>query len=375
MLLAVSPAAWAPVTFVPVRRDVVLAGLLLALSQVEVWWYGAGGGGLPAALALGVAALGMLWRLRRPGLALLVVAVGLFLCAELAAQPFSATSVITFLTAVFGVGAMPRRRVSVVILVFALIISPLAVQPLTMNMWLAVAASSIVVPWLLGTLWWQRQARRHDEERRRHAAKVAVSEERHRLALDLHDVVSHNVGMIAVQAGAAEVLLEDDPDRSRESLRAIEEGARATLLELRRLLGLLHEDDPDPLRRPASIADLDRMVRPLDAAGVSVALQTRGEPRLLGREVEVTAYRIVQEALTNVVAHAAPCHVEVALLYNSKTLAVEVCDDGVATGGTSRGGFGLSGLSERVRAIGGSFEAGPRPDGGFRVHALLPVGA
>jgi signal transduction histidine kinase len=352
---------------------VVLAGVLVAVSQVEAWGYGAAGGGPVAAATLGLAALAMLWRSLHPILTTALVTLGLFLCAQLAGEPFSATSVLTFLIAVFGVGAMPHRRLSLLALLLALALSPLGVEPLTLNTWLAVALSSIVVPWLLGTLWWHRRTSRIESLQRAEAAQAALADERRRLARELHDVVSHNVGMIAVQAGAADVLLEEDPDRSRESLRAIEAGARATLMELRRLLGLLHDDDPNPLHRPASLADLDRMVRPLDAAGVRVAVRTDGEPHALARDVEVAAYRVVQEALTNVVAHAAPCQVQVALRYLAGLLDIEVCDDGTARPGTSGGGYGLAGLRERVRALGGSFEAGPRPEGGFRVRALLPA--
>lgn len=367
------PATWAPETFVPLRRDALLAGVLLVVSQVEVWWYGAGGGGAFAAASLGLAAVAMLWRSRHPGVTALLVAAALFLCAQLAGEPFSATSAVTFLIAFFGVGAMPNRRLAIAALVVAIAVSPLTVDPLTLNTWLAVALSSLGIPWLLGTLWRNHRTRTDEVAQRALAAEAAVVAERRRLARELHDVVSHNVGMIAVQAGAADVLLEEDPERSRESLHAIEDGARATLLELRRLLGLLHEDDPDPLRRTSSIADLDQMVQPLGAAGVSVALQTEGDPCELERQVEVTAYRVVQEALTNVVAHAAPCHVLVALRYLTGSLAVEVSDDGTAGIGTSRGGYGLTGLRERVRAVGGVFEAGPRSEGGFRVRAVLPV--
>ncbi|HEU4567626.1 MAG TPA: histidine kinase [Marmoricola sp.] len=367
------PASWAPETFVPLRRDALLTGVMLVVSQVEVWWYGAGGGGAFAAATLGLAAVAMLWRSRHPGVSALLVAAALFLCAQLAGEPFSATSVVTFLVAFFGVGAMPNRRLAIAALVVAVAVSPLTVEPLTLNTWLAVALSSLGMPWLLGTLWRHHLTRTDEVAQRALAAEAAVVAERRRLARELHDVVSHNVGMIAVQAGAADVLLEEDPARSRESLHAIEEGARVTLLELRRMLGLLHEEDPEPLRRSSSIADLDQMVHPLGAAGVSVALQTEGEPCALDREVEVTAYRVVQEALTNVVAHAAPCHVLVALRYLTGSLDVEIADDGTAATGTSRGGYGLTGLRERVRAVGGVFEAGPRTEGGFRVRAVLPV--
>jgi signal transduction histidine kinase len=179
--------------------------------------------------------------------------------------------------------------------------------------------------------------------------------------------------MIAVQAGAADVLLEKDPLRSRESLRAIEDGARATLLELRRLLGLLRQDDPDPLTRRTTLAELPRLIEPVGRSGVEVLLETRGRLVPLSREVEVVAYRIVQEALTNVVAHAGPCRAVVTLTYSVEDLGVEVTDDGVAQPGSAGGGYGLTGIRERVASLGGTVSAGPRPGGGFTVQARLPV--
>jgi signal transduction histidine kinase len=179
--------------------------------------------------------------------------------------------------------------------------------------------------------------------------------------------------MIAVQAGAADVLLDKDPGRSRESLHAIEAGARSTLLELRRLLGLLRDDDPEPLTAAPTVAALPRLIEPVRQAGFTVALEEDGHPVPLGPDVEVTAYRVVQEALTNVIAHAGPCHVRVTLSYSGGGLGVEVSDDGTARGGTSRGGHGLLGLHERVAACGGTLAAGPGRDGGFTVRAQLPT--
>ena len=361
-----------PGGLVPRRNDVLLAAGLVGVSQVEVWGYGAAGGSPAAALTLGLAAAALAYRGRHPVLSTAVVALGLVLCSRFAGEPFSATSVLTFTIGFFSIGAMPQRRLSVAALLVGSALSGFAVQPLTLNDYLAITLSSIGLPWLLGLLWLRRRSGRQQLDARREAAADAVAAERLRLAQDLHDVVSHNVGMIAVQAGAADVLLEKDPQRSRESLHAIEDGARATLLELRRLLGLLRQDDPDPRTRPTTLAELPLLVEPVGRTGVDVTLETRGNPAPLSHEVEVTAYRIVQEALTNVVAHAGPCRAVVTLSYSADDLGVEVTDDGAAHGGSAGGGYGLTGIRERVASLGGTVTAGPRAGGGFAVRALLP---
>ncbi len=362
-------------TALPPRRDVALAAALLAVSQVEVWVYGAGGGGAPAAVGLGVAAVAMVGVSRVPVVSVVLVVAGLWFCSGYGGEPVSITSVLTFFIAFVGVGAMANRVLALATLTVALVIALPATTPLTLNNYLAIALSSIVVPWLLGQLWLRRQRHRDEQSRLAQAQIEAVTQERLRLARELHDVVSHNVGMIAVQAGAADVLLDTNPAGSRDSLRAIENGARETLLELRRMLGLLRDDDPDTRSSRPALSDLDRFVAPMSAAGVEVRLTTSGEPRALAHDVELTAYRVVQEALTNAVAHAAPCRVELGLRYSDGALDVEIVDDGQSRGPSSRGGYGLTGLRERVTALGGTFDAGPRAGGGFRVHALLPGGA
>jgi len=356
------------------RNDVLLAAALVGISQVEVWGYGAAGGSVPAALTLGLAAASLTLRGRAPILTTGLISVALTLCAHYAGEPFSATSVLTFTIGFFSIGAMPARGRSLVALATALVLSLFAVTPLTLNDYLAVTLSSIALPWLVGALWSRHRSSRREEERRREAAEFAVAAERLRLAQELHDVVSHNVGMIAVQAGAADVLLDKDPGGSRESLHAIEAGARSTLLELRRLLGLLRDDDPEPLTTRPALAALPELIEPLGRAGIPVALEAVGPPMPVSPDVEVTAYRVVQEALTNVVAHAGPCRVTVTLRYSADGLEVEIDDDGSGRPGTSRGGYGLAGLDERVAAVGGRFSAGPRDGGGFTVRALLPVG-
>jgi signal transduction histidine kinase len=359
----------------PRRNDVLFAAAVVAVSQLEVWGYAAAGGSAAAALTLGLAAVALVLRGRYPVLTTCLVALALTLCANFAGEPFSATSVVTFLAGFFSIGAMPARRRSLVALGIALVLAVFAVNPLTLNDYLAIALSSIALPWLLGALWLRRLSGRREDQRRREAAELAVAAERLRLAQELHDTVSHNVGMIAVQAGAADVLLDKDPAASRRSLHSIEDGARATLLELRRLLGLLRADDPTAVAAPTNLAGLPALIAPLEGAGVRVDLQALGAPVPLPSEVETAAYRVVQESLTNVLAHAGPCQVHVTLRYRPESLGVDVRNDGAATQGPGPGGYGLTGIRERVGALGGSVTAGPRPGGGFEVHALLPLGA
>ncbi|HET7385204.1 MAG TPA: histidine kinase [Nocardioidaceae bacterium] len=344
-----------------------------ALSQVEVWWYGAAGGGLAAGLTLGAAGASLSWRGVRPVLTTVAVNVWLFACATTAGEPFSATSVIATTVAFFSVGAMRNRVLSVLTLAAAAVAGVAETQPLTLNNYLAIVLSSFAVPWLLGLLWLHRRTTVEERRRQEGAAAEALHQERLRLARELHDVVSHNVGMIAVQAGAADVTLDRDPAESRRSLHTIEAGARTTLLELRRLLGLLRDDGEGPAPRPVTLAELDAIIAPLTAAGIDVSLHRTGPAGPLGRDVDLTAYRIVQEALTNVVAHAGPCRVEVTVSEGSEGLRIEVADDGRSGHGSARGGYGLVGLRERVGALGGTFAAGPRPGGGFLVAATIPV--
>jgi signal transduction histidine kinase len=332
----------------PRRDDAVLCAVMLAVSQVEVWVYDVAGGSWAAAGTLGLAAAALLYRQRYPVMTLVLVATGLTLCAQLAGQPFSVTSVVTFVTAMFSVGAMTRRRTSLVVLVVALVLSVFTVQPLTLNNYLGISLSSIGVPWLLGALWLRRSSAREEEQRQQDAAE---------------------------RAGAADITLGKDPTATRESLHAIETGARNTLLELRRLLGLLREEDPDPGTSRAAISDLPMLFVPLEQAGVAVTLDSTGLPDELSRDLEMTAFRVVQEALTNVVKHAGPCRVTVSLRCTTDTLCIQVADDGRAPAAAdSRGGYGLSGIRERVAALGGSVNAGPHSGGGFVVEAQLPLG-
>ncbi len=217
-----------------------------------------------------------------------------------------------------------------------------------------------------------RTAHNRDLEARR-----AVSEERTRIARELHDVVAHSMSVMVVQAGAARRLLQDQPDQAAEAISAIESTGRESLNEMRRVLDVLRSDTDEIELAPApSLQDLDRLARQCEDAGLPVTVVLVGDPRPLPASIELSAYRIVQESLTNALKHAGPAQATVRLVYLSDEFCVEVSDDGrgSATGPATTGnGQGLLGMRERVEAFGGSLRSGPASGGGFRVSARFPV--
>ncbi|MGZ6963270.1 MAG: sensor histidine kinase [Acidimicrobiia bacterium] len=212
--------------------------------------------------------------------------------------------------------------------------------------------------------------RQRDEE-----AERAVANERLRIAQELHDVVAHSMGVIAVQAGVGAHVIDTDPAEAKKSLDAIAHTSRSTLTEIRRMLGVLREDEGAQYAPAPGLADLDRLVHEVGSAGVDIAVQAEGDRSELPPGVDFTAYRIVQEALTNVLKHAGPARVQIRIDYEPDALALEVADDGRGVNGRANGvGHGLMGMRERVGVYGGTFDAGPRPGGGFRVRVRLPYG-
>jgi signal transduction histidine kinase len=239
------------------------------------------------------------------------------------------------------------------------------------TVWLAYVVSPALVAGLLG--YSIRQAGEYARRLREQGAAQAVVAERLRLSRELHDHVAHSVGIIALQAGAAARVMDTQPDRAREAMRAIETTSRDTLAGLRRMLGGLRHTDGAPLRPAPGLADLDQLVGAATAAGVAVDLTVSGERRVLAADVELSAYRIIQESLTNVLRHAEAETCRVSVDYGPGELAIEVTDDGRG-GDPATGGFGLTGLRERVALVDGTFTAGTRRDGGFQVAARLPAG-
>ena len=209
-------------------------------------------------------------------------------------------------------------------------------------------------------------------------ARRRASEERLQMARDLHDVIGHNISLINVQAGVGLDLMDAHPEQARAALAAIKRVSKDALDELRTMLVAIRQDDEDAPRAPAPGLDrLDELVEASRAAGIPVTVQTVGEARPLPTAVDLAAYRIVQESLTNVARHAGRATATVCLTHGPGGLDIEVCDDGdaPATSAASPGiGSGIAGMRERAFALDGRLQAGPRPGGGFAVTAHLPFG-
>ncbi len=251
----------------------------------------------------------------------------------------------------------------------------------------------ILVPIAVAADALRRWKRRADEDRARlsnlereqvEALRRATEHERARIARELHDVVTHNVSVMVIQTGAARKVMETTPDEARAALLAVEASGRAAMTELRHVMGLLtmdgdfsgQEGDGETGLAPQPGLDgLDALVQRMRDSGMQVEFVVRGERQPLASGIELTVYRLVQEALTNTVKHAAGASVRVLVEYAASHLQVEVTDTGGRPGATAGAGTGrgLIGLRERLSVYGGTLQAGPRPPGGFRLQARIPL--
>lgn len=281
--------------------------------------------------------------------------------------------------------ATRTRRVSIAAVVASFAVQLLLISgfahgdDLTVNGVIALLA--MAASCMLGLL--GRERREHAVALRSQEVAEAVTVERLRIARELHDMVAHSIGIIAIQAGVGSRVIQTQPSEAREALRAIEATSRETLSGLRRTLVALRQADRDTaapgqasLAPSPGLADIEKLVAATADAGVRVDMSFSGERRPLPADIDLSAYRIVQEALTNVVRHARSGHCRVAIDYGDEGLSVEVVDDGrgVTENGSAHG-FGIIGMRERVGLLHGRLSAGPRPEGGFRVAALLPLPA
>ncbi len=249
---------------------------------------------------------------------------------------------------------------------------------------LAYNAVSLAAPWWLGSTMRVRHEREQElvaqtielEREREDNARRAVFEERVRVARELHDVVAHHVSVMGIQAGAARRVLDRRPDAAAEALVAIEAASRQAVVEMDRLLGFLRRDgETDPIAPQPGISDLDGLVADVGRAGLAVELTVADVPPDVPRPIEVSAYRIIQEALTNTLKHSGSSRASVRLRFSPDALEVDVDDDGSPTvpAAVDASGHGLIGMRERAGLHGGQLRAGPRPDGGFAVRARLPL--
>jgi signal transduction histidine kinase len=212
------------------------------------------------------------------------------------------------------------------------------------------------------------------EQEREVRARLAVSDERARIARELHDVVGHSVSVMTVQASAARRLLRPHQEKEREALLVVEQTGREALAEMRRLVGVLRRPEEAPALAPQpSLEQIERLVESAREAGLPVDLRIEGDPVQLPAGVDLTAYRLVQEGLTNAIKHARAQKAEVVVSYADGHVELTVSDDGRGGGDGGGGGHGLVGMRERVSVYGGELDAGPRAEGGFRLRARLPV--
>src|SRR4051795_3500819 len=373
-----------PFPWVVEHGDPILVALLAgtALGQVLI----AGEALLDAAL-VGATALPLLARQRAPLLVLgLVIAAGY---AGYARGPDVGGALqvwITLNVALYSVAAHCERAQAIagaaIVAAFILLFEiPRLVEGATVasvaGEWLSLGGG-----WLLGR--WVRQRRHRTEDLERHAAgleadrealaREAVADERARIAREMHDAVAHSVSVMVLQAGAAEQVLATSPERARDSLVTIQDTGREAILELRRMLGLLRDPVAGAALAPQpGVGRLDALLEQVRAAGLPVELTVEGEPRRLPPGIDRSAYRIVQEGLTNTLKHAGPAHASVRVRYGDQDLELEVLDDGYGPRAGGVGGFGLVGMRERAALYGGVPAARERPGGGYALSPRLPL--
>ena len=373
--------------------DALLAGVVLAASLVEV---AAGRSEWSASPALEVAlafacAVPLVWRRSHPIAVAVVVAVAALATGAVVAPvqgPFE--SFVAFEIALYSVGVHAQARRG---LARArrhrrrgcphLARSRDRVDGANYGDWFPMLVWAVGA-WAVGRVIRSRNRRTDQLERltveleaeRDARAREAVTVERARIARELHDVVAHNISVMGVQAAAASRIMKGDEPEVRTALAAIETTGRETVDEMRRMLGILRRSDDELALAPQpSLRDLDALVEQVRAAGLDVDARVEGEPRALPAGLDLSAYRIVQEALTNALKHAAPAHVEVVVRYPEDAVVIEVVDDGAGSAGARGTGNGLVGMRERVALFGGELRAGKRVEGGWALHATLPVGA
>jgi signal transduction histidine kinase len=219
-----------------------------------------------------------------------------------------------------------------------------------------------------------RQRAELAERAREEEARLAVAEERARIARELHDIVGHSVSVMTVQAAGVRSLLRPHQEREKEALQVVEQTGREALAEMRRLVGVLRRPEEAPALAPQpSLDHVDKLVEQARESGLPVELHVEGAPVELPAGVDLTAYRVVQEGLTNAAKHARAQRAQVLVRYDDGHVEVSVLDDGTGDGDGPKGGHGLVGMRERVAVYGGEIEAGPRPEGGYALRARLPI--
>lgn len=367
--------------------DVVIAGLLFALNMTLLLPL-ADRSNVPNPLPLGIGLLvvhcGCLaWRRMAP-IAVLIVNLASALIFFVLGFPPVALGV-AVLVALYTAGSRAERRLSLPLALATVAVMAVALATDSRGADLSTIVGNALVfavTWYLGDS--TRERRRHVhaleertkelEQARDELARQAVAQERVRIARELHDIVAHSMGMIAVQAGVGRHVIDSKPEDAKQSLETIERASKSALQEIRGMLGLLRSSGEAASRAPSpGLDELPALIDEVRTTGIDAELQLEAPPRPVPLGVEVTVYRIVQEALTNVIKHASATRARACVWFAEDALRVEVVDDGVTATTGNSGGLGLAGMRERVALHGGTFESGPLPEGGFKVSASLPL--
>ncbi|MFE9602401.1 sensor histidine kinase [Streptomyces hokutonensis] len=358
-------------------------------------------------LVVFLASASLAWRRRYPLAVLWIVTVAMALTPDdVARLTFYSCVIAAYSAAAYSPHRLPTLAsltVAIVLISRSGATGPpnpyVYVAPTVPTQYVALFISAPLVVAAIGLRTWKlRAAETHTrltavENARTEELHRAVEHERARIARELHDVVTHNVSVMVIQAGAARKIMDKSPDRAREALLAVEAGGRAAMGELRDVMGLLRMDlrtetdagaeqgferagaEPESLAPQPGLDRLEALAGRMRGAGVPVELTVSGTPRPLSPGVELAAYRVVQEALTNTVKHASGADARVQVSYGEDELQVEVTDTGgrPGSGAATGNGRGLIGLRERLSVYGGTLRTGPRPLGGYRVQARIPL--
>jgi signal transduction histidine kinase len=364
------------------RADVLVAAVIGVLVVASTFWRAGGFHSvhLPAYLFMGVGIVALAFRRRFPVLATTVAGIS---TAYYYIGPFpDGMEMLTFVAASYLAAAEGRRVAAYVGTAAALVVfgwAEFVIGPTRPERFLGVLAWALVVVIAGEVTRYHRaylnEARRRVAEAERTREEEALrraTEERLRIARELHDVLAHKISLINVQAGAA--LHRRDPEQAYAALTAIKDASKETLRELRTTLGVLRQvDEAQPLTPAPSLDHLEELIARTRSAGLTVGLTVSGDRVALPSSVDLAAYRIVQEALTNAVRHAGPATATVLVRYDADRVTVQIADDGRGCDGEE--GNGIRGMRERAAAIGGTVTAADRPGGGFLVHASLPLTA
>ncbi|MFI1992081.1 sensor histidine kinase [Actinoplanes sp. NPDC020271] len=320
---------------------------------------------------------------RNPIAALVIVVISAALIVPAVHQQFSGRVLLVplLILADIGVGNVaakaPRRRSVTAAVATAATQMLLAAldSPNDLTTLYVIEILGVVTAWVIGNS--VRQRSLYAAAQRAEAEDRAVQAERLRIARELHDMIAHSIGVIAVQAGMGRRVIDTQPAEARNALANIEDTSRDTAAALRRMLGTLRRNDLEAgpaAREPApGLDDLESLIARTEQAGLKVFLRRSREQAPLPPDIDLSAFRIVQEAMTNVIRHAATDRCDVVIEQGPQVLTIEVTDAGRGITGDGDHGYGISGMRERVSLLGGDFSAGPRDQGGFRVYARIPM--